>query len=244
MNACPACGRRARRAWRFCGGCGTSLAHGRAVARSVRAEDVATRARLRAVMVVFVGSLAALLVVGSLVSEDEDAATWCLALAQLGVGAAALACLGWSRWRATLGRLPTWPGLALAVPTAAISFTVATVYVDWLNHVYGAQAAPEGLGVATVLGIVILAPVCEEWLCRGVMWVALAPIASRATTICLTASLFALLHGLNGSYLLEIPHRLVLGLLCGILRVRTGSIWPALLAHALHNGVAVAVEGG
>jgi membrane protease YdiL (CAAX protease family) len=56
------------------------------------------------------------------------------------------------------------------------------------------------------------------------------------------AALFAFLHGLNGGFFLEFPHRFVMGLMLGWLRARTGSLWPCVLAHFLHNGFVVVVS--
>ena len=79
-------------------------------------------------------------------------------------------------------------------------------------------------------------------MCRGVLWIALRPIVSSAVTIVSTASLFAFLHGLNGGFVLELPHRFVMGLCLGWLRAKTGSLWPCVLAHFLHNGIVTALE--
>jgi membrane protease YdiL (CAAX protease family) len=87
----------------------------------------------------------------------------------------------------------------------------------------------------------VLPALIEEWMCRGALWVALRPIAARGTTILTTAALFATLHGLNGGFVLELPHRFVMGLLLGWLRARSASLWPCVLAHFLHNATVVVV---
>ncbi|MCK6502259.1 CPBP family glutamic-type intramembrane protease [Myxococcota bacterium] len=45
------------------------------------------------------------------------------------------------------------------------------------------------------------------------------------------AALFALAHGLA----VRLPYTFGLGLLFGLLTLRTGSLWPAIVAHAAHN---------
>ena len=87
----------------------------------------------------------------------------------------------------------------------------------------------------------LLPALIEEWMYRGVLWNALRPIAGRSITIVSTAVLFAFLHGLNGGFILELPPRFVMGLLLGWLRARTGSLWPCVLAHFLHNAAATLV---
>jgi membrane protease YdiL (CAAX protease family) len=69
-------------------------------------------------------------------------------------------------------------------------------------------------------------------------------LASPRTAVVLAAVVFAFLHGLGGGWLLELPHRFGAGLVFGWLRWRSGSLLPAMLAHALHNGAAWWWEGG
>ncbi len=66
-------------------------------------------------------------------------------------------------------------------------------------------------------------------------------IAGPGTTLFATAMLFAFMHGLNGGWLLEVPHRFLAGLGLGWLRLRTGSLWPGIFGHALLNSLAVLV---
>jgi len=65
---------------------------------------------------------------------------------------------------------------------------------------------------------------------------------SPGVAIFLSAALFALVHGLNGGFLLELPHRFVGGVVMGWLRHRSGSLVPGFLAHLLNNVLAVAVH--
>jgi membrane protease YdiL (CAAX protease family) len=92
------------------------------------------------------------------------------------------------------------------------------------------------------LGWAVLPALGEEWLCRGVLWEAARRALGAAGTIALTATLFGFLHALNGGLLLEVPHRLAFGLLLGWLRWRSGSLGPCVLAHLVHNGLAILAE--
>jgi hypothetical protein len=87
----------------------------------------------------------------------------------------------------------------------------------------------------------VLAPLLEEWLCRGVLWAACRRALSEGGAIFATAAVFGVLHGLQGH--LAIPHRFVFGLALGWLRARSGSLVPGVLAHALNNLLAVVVFG-
>jgi len=99
-----------------------------------------------------------------------------------------------------------------------------------LRTAYGA-----GLGVLTVVRLVGLAPVTEELLVRGLFLHGLRRRHGDRWAVVLAAGVFAALHG---SVWLAVP-ALVGGLVFGSWVVATGSILPALLGHALSNGIAV-----
>ncbi len=85
--------------------------------------------------------------------------------------------------------------------------------------------------ISSIFLIAILPGVCEELLCRGFLVSAFRPRFGNAGAIVLAALLFGLLH-MN-------PYRLLptvfLGLLLGIIAIYTGSIFPAMFAHATSN---------
>lgn len=87
-----------------------------------------------------------------------------------------------------------------------------------------------------VIQTVILAPVAEEWLFRGLMLGRLLPLGERKA-VAVSALCFALAHG-SGEQLL---YALAGGAVLGYLAVRTGRIWPGMLLHAAANAVALAL---
>ncbi|MCA8976527.1 MAG: CPBP family intramembrane metalloprotease [Planctomycetes bacterium] len=103
-----------------------------------------------------------------------------------------------------------------------------------------ARLAAEGMAMpgatALVFAIVVLGPVAEEILFRGYLFAALEQRLSGVATQLVTAALFGLVHGPD--YALPIG---VLALLFGWLRARYGSLLPSILAHAVHNGLTVAI---
>jgi membrane protease YdiL (CAAX protease family) len=85
-------------------------------------------------------------------------------------------------------------------------------------------------------GTCVAAPLAEEIVFRGYLQPALLASLSPARAIALTAALFGLVHTL--------PYALPVGLLgafFGWLAWRGGSLWPAVLAHMLHNVTTVFV---
>jgi len=88
-----------------------------------------------------------------------------------------------------------------------------------------------------MLGAVVLAAICEEILFRGVMLQLLARGGRWRSAIFVSALLFALFH-LDPIGLLS---RTLLGVYFGILVWRSGSIFPAMLAHGANNLLAFAL---
>ena len=88
-----------------------------------------------------------------------------------------------------------------------------------------------------MLGAVVLAAVCEEVLFRGIMMQLLARGGRWWSAIIISALLFAVFH-LDFIGLLP---RTLLGIYFGILVWRSGSIFPAMLAHGTNNMLAFAL---
>jgi sodium transport system permease protein len=149
--------------------------------------------------------------------------------------------------RATLGlraagALPMLGALLLGCGTAAAT--------PWLTGVLGLDPVQESEtakllkkllaslpGPALVLLLGVLPAAAEETLFRGWTLRGLRSQMSGFAAVVLSSVLFGAFH-------LE-PERIafttVLGLALGFLALRTGSLWPGVLAHALHNGISVAV---
>ncbi len=101
----------------------------------------------------------------------------------------------------------------------------------------GSEAMPafsSGELIALAVTMTIVAPLFEEYFFRGWLQKAIEqdlPGAWKRWAFVLGAVAFALAH--LGSY--GVP-QLVLGLLAGGLYAVGGGLWPAILAHAVHNG--------
>ncbi len=93
---------------------------------------------------------------------------------------------------------------------------------------------PAVLQAAFTAAAVIVAPLCEEVAFRGHVAAAYHSRHRPAVAIGASAFVFALLHldPLRG------PALFALGLVYGWLAWRSGSIWPAVIAHAVNNAIA------
>jgi membrane protease YdiL (CAAX protease family) len=100
-----------------------------------------------------------------------------------------------------------------------------------VTHLFEGRSPAEA--ALLVAAVSILAPIGEELLFRGYLLRVLGARYGAFYALTITSLLFALLH-LNPASLLAL---FALGVVFGILRLATGSIWPSILAHAVQNGV-------
>lgn len=78
-----------------------------------------------------------------------------------------------------------------------------------------------------------MAPIVEELIFRGVIMHGLMRNYSKSTAIFASALMFALFH-LNPW---QFPATFILGLLLGLLMVRTNNIILCIIGHAINNGL-------
>ena len=96
--------------------------------------------------------------------------------------------------------------------------------------------SPFGLALLMV-SVVIVAPVTEEILYRGVLqsWmIHLLGRPHRIAAVMMVAAAFSLVH-LSAAPWQVLPALFVLGLMLGWLYETTGSLWPGIAVHALFN---------
>jgi membrane protease YdiL (CAAX protease family) len=84
----------------------------------------------------------------------------------------------------------------------------------------------------TFLMVVIAAPLCEEWLCRGVIAKGLLWHSTPAKAILWSAFIFALIHGNPWQ---AVP-AFIIGLLLGYVYWKTRSLLPCIFIHFINNG--------
>lgn len=94
-----------------------------------------------------------------------------------------------------------------------------------------------GLGVLYVLFFCVLAPICEEFIFRGVILQSLRPYG-RGFAILFSSLLFAMMHGNIGQF----PLAFLVGLAFGYFVIRFDSIWATVLMHASVNSMSTLVN--
>lgn len=246
---CSSCGKELSPEARFCAACGSATREAR---RAVRTElrDQRVREDRAAWLLawIFGGSLFAvfaptLLPTGELFySWEALGLTAGIDLVVFGVAAFFLAPAARAQiWGSHVGR----PGdYARALGLGLACFAVAACYAWLLNAglLPGDSESGESieLMLPLLLAIVVAAPLLEEMLCRGVAWQAALGLGGPRLAIVLTAILFAVLHGANGGFVLEFPHRFLGGLALGWLRWKSDALAPCVFLHFVWNTAAVA----
>jgi membrane protease YdiL (CAAX protease family) len=125
---------------------------------------------------------------------------------------------------------------------------VGGMLTQWLAQGHEVSQDIKQLGANTSMAlrlplavlVISLGPLVEELLFRGVLLSAVARYTGNGMAIVLSALLFACVHLPDLSFLwYALPNLALLGLILGWLRVQSGSIWPAVVAHGMNNLLAV-----
>lgn len=102
-----------------------------------------------------------------------------------------------------------------------------------------AEAAGMGENVVTIVAAVILAPIGEEILCRGIIFhygrKMAAGIGSEKVSFWIANIVQALLFGIMHGNFVQGTYAFILGLGLGLLREKYNSLYPSMLCHFLIN---------
>jgi hypothetical protein len=181
-----------------------------------------------------------------------------LAMFSLGVAAPLTLLLARRKWP-SLWSLALPPGFGFTLPRHAMFFALAVLagllapllggfLTELLAHGRTVTQDIQQIGGNTPLGlrlpltvvVVTVGPLVEELLFRGVLLSALLRRCHVGWAVTITSLLFALIHlpGLQFQWY-GLPDLTLLALLLAWLRLHSGSIWPAVLAHSINNLLAV-----
>lgn len=78
----------------------------------------------------------------------------------------------------------------------------------------------------------------EELGCRGIMFGIAEKKGGTTFALLVSSTIFALIHG----NFMQIPFAFLVGLVLGIIRIKTGSLWVAVLIHGVNNFASVVVD--
>lgn len=116
---------------------------------------------------------------------------------------------------------------------AVIIFIMSMLPESWLDSYAQAASALEQTGILMAIATVLVAPVVEEVIFRGLILSRLHRAMPGWLAVVISALLFGLCHG----QIVWICYAFALGLVFGLMTLRSGSLWPSLLAHIFFNGI-------
>ena len=89
----------------------------------------------------------------------------------------------------------------------------------------------------SILMLVVLAPVMEEVLFRGILLESVRSKHSAGRAIVVSALMFGVIHLIPQ----QVVNAFAIGLILGYIYVRTESLWPVIVIHALNNAMAYVI---
>ncbi|MBO6933789.1 MAG: CPBP family intramembrane metalloprotease [Deltaproteobacteria bacterium] len=237
MRRCSVCGGELSETAQFCGGCGATADGTARPSQPLGDPRLAGRGLVIAGGVYLAFLVLCLLAV---LTEMQVGDHWYdIVSAVVAVGG--FAALGREALPPLGFPVLTGKGLLLtliSITTALLASTALSfVWPEWLS--IRSLYVQEGAGFAmAIVDFCVLAPVIEELAFRGAILGGLARVFDRRAAIALSSFLFATIHLSPISFV----HLFLVGALCGTLRVRSKSLYPAMLAHSAYNAVVLALD--
>lgn len=123
-------------------------------------------------------------------------------------------------------------GMAAILVFAMINAVAVSFFSvnDASQYVIGMEAKENYQVVLLFIRIAVIPAVCEEFLFRGVIQTNLMPFG-RTAAIIASAALFGLMHANSAQFL----YAVIAGVILGVVRDRTGSIWCGIVIHFCNN---------
>ncbi|MFI3302130.1 MAG: CPBP family intramembrane glutamic endopeptidase [Rikenellaceae bacterium] len=111
--------------------------------------------------------------------------------------------------------------------------SIAVVFDPLMSYL---PAVPKmyGRGWEMLLTLIVIAPIAEEFLCRGIILESVRAKSGVWAACSISAIFFAVLH----MHLTAAVNALVIGLVLSYLYIRTGSLFAPILLHAFNNALA------
>jgi membrane protease YdiL (CAAX protease family) len=252
---CQYCGAMLASGYYFCLSCATPYRSVETVLPAVRVArpDEGEQIRLRAphawplfwtyLSVVVGGGIA-----GFLIFRENLAAAIVLSSVGMFITTCIFGCIHYRSLWVQLNRIGfnsrwAWLCLAALAPMLLINYG----YTQGLEHLlkndhasHWAEAQQE-LGLPGMIFLVAVLPaIVEELAFRGLLlhWLAVAITPNKA--LILSSALFMALH----FSILSAPYLFAVGMLLGFARLKTGSLYPSMLIHFLHNLAVVVLFPG
>lgn len=160
-------------------------------------------------------------------------------------------CYWVGRWKSGFSGWDYLGLLKMPRPLVVIFWTVATVALSFgfsaISPLFGVEETPEFMKKAVrssdflpfmILGVVVGAPLLEEFIFRGMVFRGWRESRMGLWgTLLVTSLIFTLLHAFQYGIVILV-WVFLLGMLMGLAREKTGSLWVPIIMHAVNNAVA------
>ncbi|MCL2648428.1 MAG: CPBP family intramembrane metalloprotease [Phycisphaerales bacterium] len=137
--------------------------------------------------------------------------------------------IGFHKWQA-------WAGVGVLIPLLGLNYVYHAMLQGLAGHDLSRLPTDLSLPVAIVVFCAFPA-VAEEIAFRGLVQYWLDISLAPAKALVLGSAMFAALH----FSLLSFPYLFLVGVLLALVRRQTGSLYPGMLIHFLHNLVVIAL---
>lgn len=127
-----------------------------------------------------------------------------------------------------------WTGAALSPGLyLVVTLVLAALPDTWTESYNDAASGIETGSFLGVLSIVLVAPVVEEIIFRGLIMTRLSRVMPGWLAVVLSAAVFGVCHG----HPVWAGYAFVLGVLYGFVALQAGSILPSILGHLVFNSI-------
>ncbi len=121
---------------------------------------------------------------------------------------------------------------------ANIAISQAGYILEQLGFEYNVSRSDPPTGffgfILTVISTAIIPALVEEYGCRGVMFGMLEKYG-QGFALMVSSALFGIMHG----NFKQMPFAFLVGLILGLIRIKTGSMWVCVLIHCWNNFISV-----
>ena len=122
--------------------------------------------------------------------------------------------------------------MAFSLLTYNMSFENTKIVQNGVEYYSGLM--PHLGMILQIIALLLVAPITEEFICRGIILTQLRKEHGVMVSIVLSALLFAFLHIMAGGVVLVLAS-LIVGVILGVICIRTKSLLPAIAAHIFAN---------
>ncbi len=125
---------------------------------------------------------------------------------------------------------------------AQIAVSKAATIFESMGFSYDLPESENAEGIfgflLAVISTAVVPALMEEFGCRGIMFGIAEKKGGTTFALLISSAIFGLIHG----NFMQIPFAFLVGLVLGVIRIKTGSLWVAILIHGVNNFASVVVD--